>query len=126
MLIDYLRKVLDETQDPIGELHHGDCIGADNFAHSAARLLGMRVVIHPPKKPDARAWNKGDEMREEKDYLERNKDIVNETDLLIGLPDGPEQLRSGTWSTLRHAARFGHPFAIITTGGYVFENCWPS
>lgn len=33
------------------ELHHGDCLGADEAAHYIARSLGCRVILHPPTNP---------------------------------------------------------------------------
>lgn len=87
------------------ELHHGDCIGGDEQAHQIARQMGLRIIIHPPKDPKKRAFCEGDEIKEEKHYLARNRDIVDETDCLIGMPKGPEVLRSGTWSTIRYARK---------------------
>ena len=40
-------------------------------------------------------------------YLERNKNIVNAVDFIIAAPDGPEKVRSGTWSTVRYAKKVG-------------------
>ncbi len=96
------------------EIHHGDCIGADNQAHSVAQYLGLRIVIHPPSVDTKRAWNHGDESREPKPYLVRNYAIVDETECLIALPAGMEQLRSGTWATVRYAKRQGRPVLVLT------------
>lgn len=87
------------------ELHHGDCIGADSQAHELCLLEGVRIVIHPPEDPKKRAFCIGwDEIREEKPYLDRNHDIVNECELLIATPQTPHEiLRSGTWATVRYA-----------------------
>lgn len=95
------------------ELHHGDCVGGDAQAHAIARDLGLKVVIHPPKNPKLRAFCEGDEVRREKDYIPRNHDIVDETDILIGMPKGPEVLRSGTWSTIRYAIKKDKPKHVI-------------
>lgn len=47
------------------------------------------------------------EERPAKPYLERNKDIANEgIDGLIAAPSGwVEELRSGTWATVRYARK---------------------
>lgn len=92
------------------EFHHGDCLGADALAHTLVREIapGIRIVIHPPLDPRLRAYREGDEILSVKPYLERNKDIVDSTEILIGLPSGPEYLRSGTWSTIRYAQSLGH------------------
>jgi hypothetical protein len=95
------------------ELHHGDCCGADSQAHDVAKRLDIRVVGHPPLKAELRAFRKFDEERPAKDYLVRNRDIVNEVEHLIALPDGPERTRSGTWSTVRYARKLGKPVTTI-------------
>lgn len=89
------------------ELHHGDCVGSDAAAHNVARNLGLRVVVHPPINDNWRAFCVPDEIRPEYEYLDRNRHIVEDTDLLIALPDGPERKRSGTWSTIRYAHSLG-------------------
>jgi hypothetical protein len=48
-------------------------------------------------------------------YLDRNREIVDNTDVLVACPAGPEERRSGTWSTIRHALRWGVPVIL----------CWP-
>lgn len=101
----------------VTEIHHGDCIGVDSEAHDVARALGIRIVIHPPLVETKCGWNEGDDRREPKPYLERNHDIVDETLMLIAVPgEDKEQLRSGTWSTVRYARRLGRPVQVITPG----------
>jgi hypothetical protein len=58
--------------------------------------------------------------RAKKPYLVRNKDIVIETASLIAAPADPvEQLRSGTWSTVRFARQRGKPVFLILPDGTV-------
>jgi len=97
----------------ITELHHGDCVGADAVAHDIAESLNIRTVIHPPIKPFKRAFKKGDMILPMKDYLVRNRDIVNASEILFACPKGPEELRSGTWSTVRYARRVKKPIEIV-------------
>lgn len=54
-----------------------------------------------------RGFNKGDMLIKEKSYLNRNKDIIDQSDFLIACPQDKEQevLRSGTWSTIRNAKK---------------------
>lgn len=86
------------------EFHHGDCLGADSQAHDIAHALGIWIVVHPPTISTFRAFREsGQEYRQPFDFLVRNKHIVDETTMLLALPDGPERLRSGTWSTIRYA-----------------------
>lgn len=101
------------AKDP-EEFHHGDCIGADELAHYIARSLGIYVIGHPPTNEKKRAFCDCDEWREAKPYLDRNHDIVNETHEMVAIPKGPnEELRSGTWATIRYAFKLGTPIAII-------------
>jgi hypothetical protein len=39
-----------------GELHHGDCVGADSEAHDIADACGYNIVLHPPTNYSERAW----------------------------------------------------------------------
>ena len=112
-----LRSLLRATD---GEFHHGDCIGADDQAHDVAVALGLIPVIHPPINSAKRAWNTAHQGRicEPKKYLARNKDIVRETEMLIAAPgEDNEQLRSGTWSTVRFARKLGRAIWVIFPDG---------
>jgi len=100
------------------QLHHGDCIGADADAHAIARSLDIAVVLHPPSDPKARAFCEGAASEHPpKAYLTRNKAIVAETDVLIATPWGPEQRRSGTWATIRHARTLERPCYVVMRDG---------
>ena len=107
----YLRLYIDKNTNVI--FHHGDCIGADTDAHEIAKKLNCKIVIHPPKNEKKRAFCKGDIILKQKDYLKRNKDIVDISEILIGAPDSPEKLRSGTWSTIRYARKSEKIIIII-------------
>lgn len=107
---------------PIGmfpnEFHHGCCIGADSESHYIAKEVGLHIVLHPPTNlSKADTTLVGDEERRAKDYLARNHDIVNESSLLIACPKGPEELRSGTWATVRYARKQKKQLIIIFPDG---------
>jgi hypothetical protein len=87
------------------EFHHGDCIGADAQAHEIALILGYSIAIHPPLNPSKRAWcDSYIRICEPKEYLVRNREMVDECDFLFVAPkSNKEELRSGTWSTYRYA-----------------------
>lgn len=114
----WLRRYLHDNDDRIDEFHHGACVGADETAHHEARNCGIDVVVHPPDNtrlrmdldPDA-VWLPA------KPYLDRDRDIVDSADALIALPDGPERGASGTWYTVRYAARVGVPVTICYPDG---------
>jgi hypothetical protein len=107
-------------------LHHGDCIGGDSQAHFIARCLDWRVELHPPDNPVKRAWSEtypGEVTHAKKPYLDRNKDIVLQSKLMLACPaQFEEQLRSGTWSTIRFARKQFRPLVIFyPDGSYVAE-----
>ncbi len=106
----------------IKEFHHGDCIGSDAEAHVVARTHGSWIVIHPPSSFSKRAFCKGDVARRPAPYLERNKDIVADTQLMIATPKQMAEIqRSGTWATVRYARRKDREIFIIYPDGTVVE-----
>jgi hypothetical protein len=105
------------------EVHHGDCIGADDEFHSIACRLDIPVVVHPPSNPKKRAFNSGAAIWPEKPYLERNKDIVMSSDILVAAPEtDTETLRSGTWATVRAARKLKMKVYIVSPDGTVSES----
>lgn len=115
--------------DSITEFHHGLCVGADTDAHQLIRKYGhdVNIIGHPPIKTRLMVISECYDMRPPDDYLVRNKNIVNETHLLIATPfTTEEQLRSGTWSTVRYARKLNRPICIIQpTGNMVLHNHEP-
>lgn len=103
--------------------HHGDCIGADAEAHHIAKAIGYKVVIHPPSNPSARAFCSNDgfvDILHAKPYLVRNHDIVDASDVLVAAPKRMnEELRSGTWATVRYAAKQHKKIFIVWPNGIV-------
>ena len=104
-----LLEVLSELclEKGVEEFHHGVCVGADEEAHAVALCFKIPVILHPPidQKSMAKCLM-AKEVREPKPYLVRNRDIVDEGDLLIAAPATKwEVLRSGTWATVRYARK---------------------
>lgn len=100
------------------EFHHGMCIGADEQAEEFIRRCfpSVRIVGHPPiQRRYISAKSKPDRTLPPREYIARNHKIVDSVDLLIGCPRGPEELRSGTWSTIRYATscRLKRPSLVI-------------
>lgn len=107
---------------------HGDCIGADATFDSICEALNVPVIIHPGKSK-----NGGNPFRafcgtnrpstlilEEKDYLVRNDDIVKECTFLTVCPkEKEEQIRSGTWTTVRRARKRNRPVVFIFPDGSI-------
>lgn len=102
---------------------HGGCIGADEQAHYITLDTGLKIIVHPGVNKNGVAAKRGTfvgahEILEEKFYLDRNKDIVNNADMMIATPaEFEEQERGGTWSTIRYARRVDIPLAIILPDG---------
>ncbi len=98
------------------EFHHGDCIGADAEAHDIVREFfpDVKIHVHPPVYSNKRAFKKGDVTYPVDHYIPRDRKIVDSTEHLIGSPKSDqEELRSGTWTTIRHARRTSKPETIL-------------
>ena len=105
----------------IHEFHHGDCIGSDIKAHKVIKKLNanIKIIIHPPSYTGCRAYCRGNIILTPLPYLDRNRDIVDSSDILIATPDTKERVRSGTWSTVRYARRKGKEVIIINPNGEI-------
>jgi len=102
------------------EVHHGDCIGADEQFDRIAWQTGIPRVSHPPDKDAKRAHCEAQMIREPKPYLDRNRDIVDDTEFLIATPKTyVEARRSGTWYTVRYARKGDGNIAIVYPDGRV-------
>jgi hypothetical protein len=100
------------------EFHHGDCVGADSGAHDIAMEAGCYIVIHPPSNDKLRAYCEGHTgwctTKPAQDYIERNMNIVDGTDILVAAPETKEEkLRSGTWHTIRYARKQGKQIFML-------------
>ena len=57
-------------------------------------------------------------MHPAKDYLVRNHDIVDVCDVLVATPgQKEEQIRSGTWATIRYARKIRKQIIIVYPDG---------
>jgi hypothetical protein len=111
------------------EAHHGDCIGADKEFFelcevvSRSRVEEIWTVAHPPKNDRLRAYTDSHAIREPKDYMPRNIDIVDECDELIAAPKQdvkPVNLKgSGTWQTEDYAERKPRKVYIVWPDGSI-------
>lgn len=103
------------AEDIIYQAHHGDCIGADAEFEQLAKEYGYTTYAHPASDTGSkRAYCKSDTILPSKPALKRNRDIVNVAGIMIATPgQGYEVLRSGTWSTIRYAKRYGTLIHVI-------------
>lgn len=113
-----LRSILKDYDPDETAMHLGDCIGADKEAHHIADLYDFWLFCHPPVNKSKRAFCKYHFVEVPKEYLERNKDIVDSSDMLIATPgEAQEVMRSGTWSTVRYARRRGLEGIVVLPDG---------
>lgn len=119
--------LIPEAVEPSAErhqLHHGDCIGADYEAAGIAYYNGFRVICHPPIDTTHRAYfGINAEDRKPKTHFARNRDIVDETDLLIACPQYMDPItkatKGGTAYTVNYARKCGKPVWIVRPDGSV-------
>jgi hypothetical protein len=90
------------------ELHHGDCRGVDVEVALLAKGMGYKIVCHPPKSNKEQGHFGGDDIREPQTYLKRDRNIVDETDILLVVPlQNERQDKGGTWYTYDYALKTG-------------------
>lgn len=89
------------------EFHHGMCIGADEQAEEFIRRCfpSVRIVGHPPiNRRYISTKCAPHRILPPREYIARNHKIVDASDVLVATPRGKEELRSGTWATIRYAS----------------------
>lgn len=98
---------------------HGDCVGADDNAHDLAIRVGAPVVQRPCTLTSQRAFGAGaKKVYPPKPPLDRNREIVTGSDLMIATPKGfVEEQRGGTWYTIRYARQTETPLIIVWPDG---------
>lgn len=109
--------------------HHGDCVGADEKGAELANLMGYYVISHPPEDEKYRAFADSHEEWREKSYLDRNRDIVDNSDIIISIPRKVVSLREiltsqngtmrgGTYYTTRYALKNKKTVIMILPNGF--------
>lgn len=111
--------------DGVSEAHHGDAVGADEeFGEAFHRVHPVATIFaHPCDIPSERSrLQRYHDATPAKPPLDRNRDIVGASDLLVACPAGmTEERRSGTRATIRHARRVGRPLRVVWPDGTVTE-----
>jgi hypothetical protein len=102
---------------------HGDCVGADEQFDSICKLLRIPVVVRPCTFAHLRAFCESESIAPEKPPMQRNRDIVADSDLILACPPNKERIKkgSGTWATIRFAERAGVDLIIIFPDGSTDE-----
>jgi len=105
--------------------HHGCASGADEEVVLCLKgQSAVTIVAHPSTLSgwfSLAAKDVSDAVWPTKEPLDRNRDIVDNCDVLLACPDGPERVRSGTWATVRHARRCGKRVVIFWPDGTTTE-----
>lgn len=107
---------------------HGDCYGADIEFHKIVydyrTFLGISrtepvIEIHPSNL-SSRANNDGDIILPPDDPIKRDRTMVDRCDKLLATPKSfNEELRSGTWTTIRYARKLGKIIYIVQPDGKI-------
>ncbi len=115
-----LRTLLEDDRPT--HVHHGDCVGADTEFHAIAVGCNARVWIetHPCDIGRYRKDSNANVVHPQKPPLDRNRDIVNACDVLMAAPNTmQEEMRSGTWATVRYARKAGKSVIIVWPNGLI-------
>jgi hypothetical protein len=131
-----------DIEEKITEYRGGDCIGVDDettylmYDYSMGNLPiiekgnlitngknPIKLICHPPLKEDLRAWNPHyDLILPAKSYFARNRDIVDNSDVVIVIPKQmSHQTYGGTWQAHDYAVKKGKRVIIIWPDGTVRE-----
>ena len=92
----------------VEEIHHGDCHGVDQQIDYETKHVYPGVILkkYLPK------------IRKSKYFLRRNREIVDSCNVLWAFPKSEnEELRSGTWATIRYCRKKNKPSIIIYPDG---------
>jgi hypothetical protein len=103
-------------------MHNGDCITSDQTAGLlwSSHKIGGMLMLHPPSNPSLRANLVADIVCEPRDYIHRDRHIVLCSELIIATPQTSyEEIRSGTWTTVRYARKQRRKIFIIKPDGTV-------
>jgi len=105
----------------ISQLHHGCCMGADIQANTLAVLQDIETFGHPSNIANTQRSCELTKVFDPYPPLERDKHIVEagEHGLIATPKTAVEQIRSGTWSTVRYARQANRPIWIICPDGTV-------
>lgn len=98
------------------QITSGQCIGADAEFIEIARSVypNVCVISRPGNNREKTSDAPATFTYPVRPNLDRNKQIVMACDLLVAAPrTAEEELRSGTWATIRHARKVGRPVLFL-------------
>lgn len=120
---------LEQFQDVVGSIPdkvieyvvHGGCVGADANFHGLCLIRGFNIHVRPGHSAHDKSDNQSFAYEDgatiihpSKTYFDRNRDIVDECDLLIAAPPcNTNPGRGGTWYTTAYAQKQGKRVEIL-------------
>lgn len=101
----------------ITKIIHGGCIGADMDFHYICKDYYREVYPgHFKNNPNDRTlqgnYLDADLIHESQSHFKRNRDIVDNCDILIATPYNNNG-KGGTWYTINYAKKIGKPIIIF-------------
>jgi hypothetical protein len=108
-------------------LHDGDAVGVDYSAYHLARAFGIHVILHPPTDYKWRAFcgDARDTFREEKPFKVRDRDMVDESEFLIAVPNTiGDHPTGGTGYTVEYVRSVNKPLVFIWPNGHASYERW--
>jgi hypothetical protein len=121
------RDLLEQSEaSKFDAFHHGCAVGCDVEAAEIAKRFQVFIVGHPGIDDHGIVrsnWTMFDDITVDPlPFLERNRVIVTDCQLLIACPATNEEVRrSGTWSTIRFARSAHRRLMIIYPDGTTGE-----
>lgn len=102
---------------------HGGCDGGDDAFHEICVKLGVPIEIFPSPKQAQKSWP-GDNVLVHPvtpgTPLNRNHKIVARATQMVACPwEEVEQIRSGTWATVRYTRAARKPLVMIYPNGSI-------
>lgn len=120
-LQDFALTIWTADNEAVKVFRHGDCIGADVevAAFMRAAYPKCKIACHPPENSILRGYFKSDKTFPTKSYFARNRDIVDNSEILLGFPSHRSRGKGGTWYTINYAVRTDVPVVIFHADGEV-------
>lgn len=116
-----VKQILEEFEPT--QVCHGGCKGADTEFHELCVYFSIPLIeVWPSNLPHTQGVLKSPGVSSKclviykppQPPLDRNWDIIREADLVVACPDtAVENLRSGTWATVRYADQLDKTIKVI-------------
>lgn len=99
---------------------HGDCVGADHHFDVICERAELPRWKYPGNLTQYVAHTAALALYGPRPPLERNETIVRDCRTLVACPRGQEEeIRSGTWTTVRRAYKMRRPITLVFPDGTV-------